>query len=222
MVSELSWRGHVETNCLEWSTSECVKKVLISPPISVKLKQGRIGLLSWIFVRKGTCIKTGTIYSEVEVCGRQEECTLSLRAETSHFILQVMEHLPQVVTGTLKSHLSFGVALTCSSLLYSHIYSIQIYSMTFYIYTENRVFINLYYLFYFRQSLIMSANTQRRWGALYIMDFPNLQKIVQCNCEFELISYVWSFSLSGYGFMDVGLPPASPSEKDIDIKVTKV
>ena len=26
-------------------------------------------------------------------------------------------------------------------------------------------------------------------------------------------------SLSGYGFMDVGLPPASPSDKDIDLKV---
>lgn len=27
------------------------------------------------------------------------------------------------------------------------------------------------------------------------------------------------YSLSGYGFMDIGLPPASPSEKDIDLKV---
>jgi len=25
--------------------------------------------------------------------------------------------------------------------------------------------------------------------------------------------------LSGYGFMDIGLPPASPSDKDIDLKV---
>ena len=28
-----------------------------------------------------------------------------------------------------------------------------------------------------------------------------------------------TYSLSGYGFMDIGLPPASPSEKDIDLKV---
>ena len=27
------------------------------------------------------------------------------------------------------------------------------------------------------------------------------------------------YSLSGYGFMDIGLPPASPSDKDIDLKV---
>ena len=167
------------------------------------------------------------------MCGRQEECTLSLRAETSHFIcergLQVMVHVftPTGNSGTLKSHLSFGVALTSRLWLSlpwsSHIYTIQMYSIWIFIsILKNRVFINFYYFLYFRQSLIMSANTQRRWGALYIMDFPNLQKIVQCNCEFELISYVWSFSLSGYGFMDVGLPPASPSEKDIDIKVTKV
>lgn len=37
MVSELSWRGHVETNCLVSEvvcTSECVKKVLKSSHIS--------------------------------------------------------------------------------------------------------------------------------------------------------------------------------------------
>lgn len=30
---------------------------------------------------------------------------------------------------------------------------------------------------------------------------------------------LFCYSLSGYGFMDIGLPPASPSDKDIDLKV---
>lgn len=33
-----------------------------------------------------------------------------------------------------------------------------------------------------------------------------------------MVCFLW-FSLSGYGFMDIGLPPASPSDKDIDLKV---
>lgn len=34
----------------------------------------------------------------------------------------------------------------------------------------------------------------------------------------KFVIYLWH-SLSGYGFMDIGLPPASPSDKDIDLKV---
>ena len=37
-------------------------------------------------------------------------------------------------------------------------------------------------------------------------------------CSDNSASFLW-FSLSGYGFMDIGLPPASPSDKDIDLKV---
>ena len=40
--------------------------------------------------------------------------------------------------------------------------------------------------------------------------------------QYDIFKYFLSFllfSLSGYGFMDIGLPPASPSDKDIDLKV---